>query len=1013
MRKDHVWEGKRWLRFVTAVVCLLLLGGCAEYDPEAQAAHLTSIQPDTAATSLRSFIDPASEVRGVYIASVYNIDFPSRTDLSADALRRELDSILDNAQAAGLNTVFFQVRPACDALYKSEMFPVSEALSTTGRLVMDPLQYIVKEAHKRNIFIHAWVNPLRVSVGSAAKPNTDVQNLPENSPARLHPEWTKAYADGRLYFDPGIPEVRELIAAGVREIVENYDVDGVIFDDYFYPYPVTDASGVTVGFDDADTYARYGGNMTRADWRRDNVNKMVQSVYSAVKEIRQDVQFGVAPFGIWKNDDGTNGGSATRGLQSYSAIYCDPLAWAEGGYVDYLAPQIYWRFTTEAAPYDELVRWWNRALDGTGVDLLISHAAYQYDGWSEPQGEISEQVQFARSQLCYRGSIHYGYEEVKKNTASLTEELKSVYADSIVYTEPSSTGLLPSISSPVDGSYIQASSTYLLGSSSPDKPLTVNGERVGRTRGGYFSLYVPLQQGENVFVLEQDGVTVTHTVYRGTPPASYSSARTSQILEEFAVLSVTPSRDMLCESGGSVTVSCKAPAGSSVTAKVGDMSVKLKQTESVKLSDSGWAAATYSGTISLPRVGNDEIQEPGDILVTAVQGEYTASAEGGRIRIRGKDAYIPVRVNGNHTELKLRQDSYYYDDFSVQSEGMTDRAVWQGNGFYLLRVGGYVYESSVTELESGTTVSLGKLSGVKVFSDGTNTYIDCGLDQNVPHNGTVRDGNFELTLYNVDLSTVPAAVSVEKNPLIKSVAVMYPNKANCVRFLCELVDTKNFYGFDFAYTETGAQAILRNPRKLDADSPAPLSGIRIVLDAGHGGTDSGALGPWRTVNGSVSEKDLNLSVTLAAAEELQRLGAEVILTRSDDTTVSLTERMAFLCDVMPDLSVSVHQNSVDYSVDVHGVRGTLGLWWADSSILLTECVSEKVAQSMFRKELMPRQQKLALCRNPKFPSTLVEVGFMTSVEEYEDMLSGGVQRAARGIAEGVLEFFRRQAQWVQ
>jgi N-acetylmuramoyl-L-alanine amidase len=143
------------------------------------------------------------------------------------------------------------------------------------------------------------------------------------------------------------------------------------------------------------------------------------------------------------------------------------------------------------------------------------------------------------------------------------------------------------------------------------------------------------------------------------------------------------------------------------------------------------------------------------------------------------------------------------------------------------------------------------------------------------------------------------------------------------------------------------------------------------------------------------------------------MGAEVILTRSDDTAVSLTERMAFLCDVMPDLSVSVHQNSVDYSVDVHGVRGTLGLWWADSSILLTECVSEKVAQSMFRKELMPRQQKLALCRNPKFPSTLVEVGFMTSVEEYEDMLSGGVQRAARGIAEGVLEFFRRQAQWVQ
>jgi len=1009
---NHVWAEKRWLRLLTGILCLLFLGGCANLDPDAPAAHLSSLPAEKEAASVRAIIDPASEVRGVYIASVYNIDFPSRTDLSAADLKKELDSILDNAQAAGLNTVFFQVRPACDALYKSELFPVSEALSTTGKLVMDPLAYIVKEAHSRNIFVHAWVNPLRVSIGSAANPNTDVRNLPETSPARQNPQWTKAYADGRLYFDPGVPAVRDLIAAGVREIVENYDVDGVIFDDYFYPYPVTDASGVTVGFDDADTYAQYGGTMTRADWRRDNVNKMVKAVYDAVKSVREEVRFGVAPFGIWKNDDGTNGGSATRGLQSYSSIYCDPLAWAEGGYVDYLAPQIYWRFTTEVAPYDELVRWWNRALDGTGVELLISHAAYQYDGWTDPQGEISEQVQFARSQLCYRGSILYGYEEVRKNTASLTDELKNVYADSIVYTDPSPTGLSPSISSPADGSYINASSTYLLGSSSPDKPLTVNGERIGRTRGGYFSLYVDLQQGENVFVLEQDGVTVTHTIHRGTPPASYS-VRSPEILEEFSVLSVTPSRDMLCESGGSVTVTCKAPTGSSVTARLGETSVKLKQTQSVKISDSGWAAATYSGTISLPRVGNDEILDSGEIRITAVQGEHTASAEGCRIRIRGKDAYVPVRVNENHAELKLRQDSLYYNDFSVQSEGMTDHAVWQGNGFYLLRVGGYVYESSVTELESGGAVPLGKLSGVKVFSDGANTYIDFGLTQNVPHNGTVRDGNFELTLYNVDLTTVPASVSVEKNPLIKSVAVIYPNKANCVRFLCELTDTKNFYGFDFAYTASGAQAILRNPRNLDLTAPEPLAGIRIVLDAGHGGTDSGALGPWRTKDGSVSEKDLNLSVTLAAAEELQRLGAEVILTRSDDTTVSLTERMEFLCDVMPDLSVSVHQNSVDYSVDVRDVRGTLGLWWADSSILLTECVSEKVAQALFRQELMPRQQMLALCRNPKFPSTLVEVGFMTSVEEYEDMLSGGVDRAARGIAEGVLEFFRRQAQWAQ
>ena len=261
--------------FLSVLFCGALLAGCAELDPDAPAENLASLTVEDGDKAVRAIIDPASEVRGVYIASVYNIDFPSRADLSANALRAEIDSILDNAEAAGLNTIFFQVRPACDALYKSEIFPVSEALSTSGTLVMDPLEYIVQQAHKRNIFVQAWVNPLRASVGSAANPNTDVNNLPEGSPAREHPEWTKAYADGRLYLDPGIPEVRTLIADGVKEIVENYDVDGVIFDDYFYPYPVTDASGVTVGFDDADTYEKYGGGMTRADWRRNNVNQMV------------------------------------------------------------------------------------------------------------------------------------------------------------------------------------------------------------------------------------------------------------------------------------------------------------------------------------------------------------------------------------------------------------------------------------------------------------------------------------------------------------------------------------------------------------------------------------------------------------------------------------------------------------------------------------------------------------------------------------------------------------------
>lgn len=510
--------GRGAVLFLTCLFLSVLLAGCSGNQTAVVSQPVPSMAPADDVLALRSIIDPASEVRGVYIASVYNIDFPSKTNLSADRLKSEIDSILDTMESAGLNTVYFQVRPTCDALYESKIFPVSSALSTKGKLEMDPLAYMVEQAHQRNIFVHAWVNPLRVSLGSASNPNVKIENLPEGSPAKAHPEWAVAYADGRLYFDPGYPGVRELIADGVKEIVENYNVDGVIFDDYFYPYPVTLSDGSIALFDDDASYAAYGGTESRADWRRENVNQMIKAAYDAVKSVSDRVQFGVSPFGIWKNDDGKNGGSATRGMQSYFSIYCDPLAWAEGGYVDYLAPQIYWRFSTEVAPYGELARWWNRMLDGTGVDLLISHAAYNYDVWSSPEGEMGEQVEFARSELTYRGSIFYGYDEIRRNAFSLRDELLAVYDTVILYATPSPTGLKPQISSPPDGTYVNASGTYVIGSSSPDKPLFINGKSVSRTRGGYFSVFVALEKGENVFVVEQDGKQYTHTIYWGTAP---------------------------------------------------------------------------------------------------------------------------------------------------------------------------------------------------------------------------------------------------------------------------------------------------------------------------------------------------------------------------------------------------------------------------------------------------------------------------------------------------------------
>ncbi len=372
-------------------------------------------------------------VRGIFIASVCNINFPSRPGLSADALRSELDDIIYTCENVGINAIYFQVRPTADSLYKSDIFPTSEYLTGKQGAPLqdgfDPLEYIVSASHQKGIAVHAWVNPLRVTTGLSTSPNHDVTNLAENHPARQNPGYAISYADGKLYFDCGNPDIRTMIADSVAEIAANYAVDGVIFDDYFYPYPVTVDDGSVATFDDSESFTKYGGDMSLDDWRRNNVNMMIKECYTAIKSVRSNCKFGVAPFGIWQNDDGENGGSQTAGLESYSSIYCDPTEWIRGGYIDYIAPQIYWRFTNPVAPYATLVRWWNDAVSGTDVELMISHGAYNYDTWNNPKNELVNQVDFARSFAAYSGSILYGYTALKANSNGLFDEVCEIFAE--------------------------------------------------------------------------------------------------------------------------------------------------------------------------------------------------------------------------------------------------------------------------------------------------------------------------------------------------------------------------------------------------------------------------------------------------------------------------------------------------------------------------------------------------------------------------------------------------------
>ncbi len=340
---------------------------------------------------------PPEEMRGVWIASVYNIDFPSKTNLTATEMKNEIDEIMKNAKGMNLNAVFFQVRPSADALYKSSIFPWSAVLTgTQGKTPsdsFDPLSYAVESAHKNGLELHAWINPFKITRGSVKSPNTDLSKLAASHPARKNPDLVVS-SGGELYFDPGEPKARQLIIDGVREIVENYDVDGIHFDDYFYPGR---------DFDDAASYKKYGSSYKNiGDYRRANVDSFISTCYQTIKRLDPSVKFGVSPFAVWANKKNVSEGSDTSGgVETYLDHYADTKKWVKEGYIDYIAPQVYWNIGFKAADYETLVKWWSNVCKNTNVKLYVGHAAYkigdssQSTSWLDPF-EIPNQVKDRR-----------------------------------------------------------------------------------------------------------------------------------------------------------------------------------------------------------------------------------------------------------------------------------------------------------------------------------------------------------------------------------------------------------------------------------------------------------------------------------------------------------------------------------------------------------------------------------------------------------------------------------------
>ncbi|MDD4143541.1 MAG: family 10 glycosylhydrolase [Prolixibacteraceae bacterium] len=368
--------------------------------------------------------NPKQEFRAVWVATVANIDWPSKAGLSSDIQKQEIINILDRNLQLGMNAVILQVRPSSDAFYPSSLEPWSRYLTgIPGKMPdpwYDPLQFWVDECHKRNMELHAWLNPFRVALNHK-------QPLAGGHIAFKNPDWVLKYGNS-LFFDPGLPQTREFVVQVVKDIVVRYDIDAIHFDDYFYPYPLGEEFPDTTSF---SFYNRGFAMESKNDWRRENVDIIIKMINDTIKSVKPWVKFGISPFGVWRNKTDDPEGSETRaGTTNYDHLYADIIKWQKNGWIDYSMPQLYWQTGHPQVDFKTLADWWEQ--HGYGRSVYIGHAIYKSEPgspvpeWRSPE-ELPRQIRITRQINGISGSAYYSSKHFNRNLAGFQDSLLNNY----------------------------------------------------------------------------------------------------------------------------------------------------------------------------------------------------------------------------------------------------------------------------------------------------------------------------------------------------------------------------------------------------------------------------------------------------------------------------------------------------------------------------------------------------------------------------------------------------------
>lgn len=915
-------------------------------------------------------------MRGLWVTTVFQLDYPSvvNSNLKEDAV-----AIIENAKKNGFNAIFLQVRPSGDAFYRSKIVKWSKFL--TGKRgvapsdAFDPLAYWIEECHKRGMELHAWLNPYRI----ATDPDDDVSEFKK--------EWILVH-ENRRYLNPGIPEVREHLHQVVDEILQGYKVDGIHFDDYFYP---------STDIKDEQAFRKYGRGKTLAAWRTENVDRLIRDIHDLCRE--KGVSFGVSPFGIWANKNTHPLGSDTGGFESLTGQYADTRKWVKEGWVDYICPQIYWHKGFEVADYEVLVDWWRDVVKGTDVSLYIGLASYKTmdaDIESPWYGttELLNQMNYNAMMPGIGGEIHFRYAGIQ-NSPVLAKAIRDFYLDADRYQGYGKTQLI--VGRPYEDTVTYSDTFFVGGMSDPKQPLYINGERIDdRTKSGLFGKYYALLPGENRFELVCGKERYTRVVTRKISPP-WSPNLTDIISAPF------PNVWKAYYSGERFQLRCVAPAGTRVFAVLDGVSYELEQQDDVEY---GYAS-TFSREVSFKPTGKARV-------VWLGKARYECYRDGVLISSAEAEQPIEIIMDGAplHAEVVVEYADTYLDNsreigaFHIVPRGTRDSITGEDGDLFRLGSGLWIKKNAVRLVWEGLKEN--KLLDLSIHPlqpeeerissrvDSEGEVIEFRSVYTPILFADLEDDVLAVDLHGVDFSGQDFGKI--KGKLIKKASL---DKG---RLLLTLNNVQELAGWYSESASEGKYSLVLRAKKKSMSETKPLEDIVIMLDPGHGGYDTGGISLFGS---AYSEKQIVLDLSFRLKRKLEEKGAIVLMTRVNDLYVSLYDRLRYSRKALPDLFLSMHTDSLYESSDLSKIRGASVFY----KHLNAKALAEEMAATIYeRSELDSRghhEYNFYVCRGTWAPSLLLENGFACSpfdlefVMDYrrsEDLLNDYV--------ENIVDYFR-------